>query len=253
MSRNLVHVLDVGIDAIDWEQSLSLISSWAVPKSSRYICICNVHSVFTCHVDDRFSKVIMESDLATPDGAPIAWMIRRMGVVTQQRINGPDLMWKYCAVASERGESIFLYGSTVETLELLKLKLILSFPRLIIAGSYSPPFRAITVDEDSAVVDLINSSGASTVWVGLGCPKQEFWMSEHRGRINAVMVGVGAAFDYHAGVIRRAPSWVQGVGFEWLFRLLCEPRRLWRRYLSSNIFFVLGACRQLFFRIFTSQ
>jgi N-acetylglucosaminyldiphosphoundecaprenol N-acetyl-beta-D-mannosaminyltransferase len=146
------------------------------------------------------------------------------------------------------GGPIFLYGSAPDTLSKLEEKLRVTFPQLRIAGSYSPPFRPLDVAEEAEVVARINSSGATTVWVSLGCPKQEKWMAKHRGHINAVMVGVGAAFDYHAETIKRAPKWMQDCGLEWLHRLASEPRRLWRRYLVTNTLFVLGAIRQLFFR-----
>jgi N-acetylglucosaminyldiphosphoundecaprenol N-acetyl-beta-D-mannosaminyltransferase len=185
------------------------------------------------------------ADIGTPDGAPEAWMLRRMGQYDQQRINGPDLMWRYCDQVQHSDQSIFFYGSTEETLIALKLKLLAAFPSLKIAGAISPPFRALTPEEDESIVDQINSSGAGVVWVSLGCPKQELWMAAHRGRINAVMVGVGAAFDYHAGTIKRAPKWMQDAGFEWLHRLLSEPRRLWKRYLFTNTLFIFAATKQL--------
>ncbi len=185
--------------------------------------------------------------MATPDGAPVAWMLRKLGYASQQRINGPDLMWKYCEQAAQRGEAIYLYGGTPDTLEILQRRLAEIFPGLRIAGAYSPPFRAVTNEEDAADVRRINASGASTVWVSLGCPKQEKWMAAHRGRVNAVMIGVGAAFDYHAGTIKRAPTWMQNAGLEWLHRLCSEPRRLWRRYLVTNTLFMIGAAKQLIF------
>jgi N-acetylglucosaminyldiphosphoundecaprenol N-acetyl-beta-D-mannosaminyltransferase len=186
--------------------------------------------------------------MVTPDGAPVAWMVRRLGYSDQQRINGPDLMWKYCALAAHRGESIYLYGGTPETLGTLQRRLVREFPGLRVAGAYSPPFRTLTAAEDATAVASINASGAGTVWVSLGCPKQETWMATHRGRVNAVMIGVGAAFDYHAGTVHRAPLPVQRLGLEWLYRLISEPRRLWRRYLITNTLFVFGAARQLMFR-----
>jgi N-acetylglucosaminyldiphosphoundecaprenol N-acetyl-beta-D-mannosaminyltransferase len=156
-------------------------------------------------------------------------------------------MWKYCALAAHRGESIYLYGGEPETLGTLQRRLVQEFPGLRVAGAYSPPFRTLTAAEDATAVASINASGAGTVWVSLGCPKQETWMAAHRGRVNAVMIGVGAAFDYHAGTVRRAPLPVQRLGLEWLYRLISEPRRLWRRYLITNTLFVLGAARQLMF------
>lgn len=245
-NRNIVPVLQAGIDAVAWSEALTRISTWAAARESRYVCICNAHSVVTAKLDADFGAVIAEADLATPDGAPVAWMIRKLGYPAQQRINGPDLMWKYCELAAQtRGESIYLYGGTPATLEILQRRLTEAFPTLRVAGAESPPFRALTDDEDAATVARINASGAGTVWVSLGCPKQEKWMAAHRGRINAVMIGVGAAFDYHAGTIRRAPQWMQNTGLEWLHRLCSEPRRLWRRYLVTNTLFVIGAGRQL--------
>jgi len=175
-------------------------------------------------------------------------MVRKLGFKDQQRINGPDLMWRYFAQAALRNESVYLYGGTPETLEILQARMAQEFAGLKVVGAFSPPFRTITPAEDAQAVQRINASGAGTVWVSLGCPKQEKWMAAHRGRINAVMVGVGAAFDYHAGTIQRAPLWMQNNGLEWLHRLASEPRRLWRRYLVTNTLFIVGAVRQLVFR-----
>ncbi len=244
-SRTLSSVIDAPIDSLNWSQALTRLACWAASHESRYVCICNVHSVVTARQDQAFAKVIHEADMATPDGAPVAWLMRRLGVARQERINGPDLMWRYCAEAALRDESIYLYGGMPETLEILQRKLLGQFPGLTIAGAYSPPYRQLTAEEDAAVVQAINASGAGTVWVSLGCPKQEQWMAEHRGRINAVMVGVGAAFDYHAGTIQRAPLWMQRNGLEWLHRVCSEPRRLWKRYLVTNSLFICYAGRQL--------
>lgn len=243
--RPLTSVIGAPIDAMNWQQVLTRLSDWAANKESRYICICNAHSVVSARQDQAFSNVIHNADMATPDGAPVAWLMRRLKLTTQERINGPDLMWRYCAEAELRDESIYLYGGMPQTLETLKIRLMAQFPRLKISGAYSPPYRKLSDEEDEAVVSTINASGAGTVWVSLGCPKQELWMAEHRGRINAVMIGVGAAFDYHAGTIKRAPLWMQRNGLEWLYRLCSEPRRLWKRYLLTNTLFIIYAGRQL--------
>ena len=255
VKRKLKNVLGVPIDVLNWNEALERLIVWGRDRQSRYVCICNVHSVVTASQDAEFGRVVLEADMATPDGAPVAWMMRKLGHADQQRINGPDLMWKYCELNSgldarlqENDGGVFFYGSTEETLAVLQSKLLTAFPRLKIAGAISPPFRKLTSEEDDAIVEQINASGAGTVWVSLGCPKQELWMAAHRGRINAVMVGVGAAFDYHAGTIKRAPKWMQDSGLEWFHRLASEPRRLWRRYLVTNSLFVLGAVRQLLFR-----
>lgn len=241
-------VLDAPIDVLSWNSALERISTWSKNHESRYICITNVHSVVTATQDPAFGQIVQGADMVTPDGAPVAWMLRKLGHTSQERINGPDLMWKYCALAAERGESIYLYGGAPETLSILQGVLAHSFPALKVAGAYSPPFRALTQAEDEEIVTRINASGAGSVWVSLGCPKQEKWMADHRGKINAVMVGVGAAFDYHAGTIKRAPLWMQHAGLEWLHRLCSEPRRLWRRYFVTNSLFILLAGKQLLAR-----
>ncbi len=245
LTRHLEQVLSASIDVISWSEALQTIHEWASRHESRYICICNVHSVVTATQDAEFERVINEADLATPDGAPIAWMLRRLGFPQQQRINGPDLMIKYCEQAALRGESVFLYGGTPETMQRLQPALLQRFPTLKIAGAISPPFRPLTPAEDAEVIATINASKAGTVWVSLGCPKQEKWMAAHRHRIQAVMIGVGAAFDYHAGTTRRAPMWMQNHGLEWLHRMASEPGRLSGRYLHTNSIFLFKALHQL--------
>jgi N-acetylglucosaminyldiphosphoundecaprenol N-acetyl-beta-D-mannosaminyltransferase len=248
VGRTRVSVIGAPIDAISWDETCAVITGWAHRRESRYVCICNVHSVITAQQDPDFHDVIQQADMATPDGAPVAWMMRRLGYRDQMRINGPDLMFRYCAQAARRDERVFLYGNTPETLETLQARLHQAFPTLQIAGCYSPPFRPLTPEEDDAIVQRINASGAGTVWVSLGCPKQERWMAAHRGRINAVMIGVGAAFDYHAGTLQRAPMWMQQHGLEWLHRFWSEPRRLGRRYLVTNTSFLLQVVKQLLLR-----
>jgi N-acetylglucosaminyldiphosphoundecaprenol N-acetyl-beta-D-mannosaminyltransferase len=235
--RRGAYVLDTHIDACNWEEALSRIVSWASHHQSRYVTLCNVHSVVTASQDPVFNEVLAQSDLALPDGAPVAWALRREGFAQQQRINGPDLTWRYLAVAEKIGQSVFFYGSTPETLSKLEARIKKAFPKLRIAGMVSPPYRELSAEEDQAYIDQINRSGANVLFVGLGCPKQEAWMAAHRGRIQAVMLGVGAAFDYHAGTIKRAPLWMQKASLEWLYRLLSEPRRLAKRYASTNSVF----------------
>lgn len=206
--------------------------------------ICNVHVVVSASRDAACRAIINDSDMATPDGTPVAWMLRRQGFFGQPRISGPDLMWALCERAAAEGLPVYCYGSTEETLALLQARLHAAFPAVQLSME-SPPFRVFDPEEDAATVDRINASGAGIVFVGLGCPKQERWMAEHRGRVNAVMIGVGAAFDFHAGTVKRAPVWMREHGPEWLHRLLSEPRRLWKRYLVTNTLFLVGAARQL--------
>ena len=246
--RKLGSVLGASIDAVTWDDAIGDIVLAGAEHASRYICICNVHSVVTSTRDAEFRRAVNTADMATPDGAPIAWAMRRLGFPAQERINGPDLMWKYLQAAQKMQQTVFFYGSTPATLARLHKRLQRHFPRLKIGGLHSPPFHPLAAREDQAEVALINRSGAHVVLVGLGCPKQEKWMAAHRGRIHAVMIGVGAAFDYHAGVVRRAPPWWQQHGLEWLYRLMSEPRRLLKRYAVSNTLFVIGFARQLFNR-----
>lgn len=240
------NVIGSPIDMLDWDVAIQRISAWAHDHESRVVCICNAHSVVTARMDSQFGQILREADMATPDGAPVAWLLRRLGSIGQTRINGPDLMLKYCEHTAKAKESIYLYGASKSTLDVLERFLVSRFPGLTIAGAHSPPYRDLTPVEDEVVVKSINESGARIVWVSLGCPKQEKWMHEHRGRVNAVMIGVGAAFDYHAGSIKRAPLWMQRNGLEWLHRFLSEPRRLWKRYLVTNTLFLWFATCQLF-------
>lgn len=242
--RTICMVLDARIDVLGWHQVLDRLLGWARRRESRYVAICNSHVVVSATQDPFYGAVIKNADLATPDGAPVAWIMRKQGFPRQERICGPDLMWALCEHCAAEGIPVYCYGSTEDTLAKLDQNLRVSFPALKISIE-SPPFRALSDDEDADAVQRINESGAGIVFVGLGCPKQERWMAEHRGRVNAVMIGVGAAFDFHAGMVRRAPAWMRESGLEWLHRLLSEPRRLWRRYLVTNTLFVIGAVQQL--------
>lgn len=232
-------ILDSFIDAISWREVMDVLLQWAKGRQSSYVCVCNVHVLVTAKQDPEFLRIVNAADMATPDGMPLAWVLRRIGFQHQERINGPDLMWRLCGQAAEKGLSIFLYGSTPETLGRLIDNLKIAFPQLAIAGVHSPPFRLLSDEEDQEIIELINGSGAHIMFVGLGCPKQEFWMATHRGKIRAVMIGVGAAFDCHAGTVTRAPIWMQRSGLEWLFRLIYEPKRLWKRYLVTNSLFLI--------------
>jgi N-acetylglucosaminyldiphosphoundecaprenol N-acetyl-beta-D-mannosaminyltransferase len=182
--------------------------------------------------DRKVAQILNDADVATPDGMPVVWALRSFGCRKQQRVYGPTLMLEICRRAAETGQRIFLYGGREDTLPLLISRLQNQFPRLLIAGSYSPPFRPLTEAEEEDVQYHINSSDADIVFVGISTPKQEKWMHEHRHCFSGVtMIGVGAAFDFHAGRTKQAPGWMQRRGLEWLFRLLMEPARLWKRYL----------------------
>jgi N-acetylglucosaminyldiphosphoundecaprenol N-acetyl-beta-D-mannosaminyltransferase len=243
--RQRQDVIGAKIDVVYWGGAVATILRWAAARESRYVCACNVHSVVTAQRDERLAAAVRGADMAVPDGAPVAWLMRKSGVDAQQRVPGPDLMWRYFAAAALYGESIFLLGGSVDTLARLRARIEATFPGLRVIGTHSPPYRALNDEEDAALVQMLNDSGATTVWVALGCPKQEIWMAEHRDRVRAVLIGVGAAFGFHAGTLRRAPAWMQRLSLEWLHRLLSEPRRLWRRYLTTNTLFIVAAARQL--------
>lgn len=245
INRVTTTILSTRIDALSWEQLLGRIVRWAQAGQSRMICLCNVHSVVSARHDEALSNALKKADLNLPDGAPIAWLMRQRSWPEQQRLSGPDLMWQLMREAEKLQLSVFLMGATPATLGRLRGILGNAFPRLMIAGSLSPPFRPLSEIEHGGFVDQINRSGANIVLIGLGCPKQEIWMAEHGDTIRAVMIGVGAAFDYHAGSLRRAPPVWQRFGFEWLYRLLQEPRRLARRYLLTNTLFLLALPAEL--------
>lgn len=238
-------VLGIAVDLISWPSAIDRIFGWAAAGESRLVCLCNVHSLVTGRNDHAHRNALQEADLVAPDGAPVAWMLRRLGAPKQERISGPDLMWRCCAEAARRGISVYLYGGSQPALIALEQRLTASFPGLNIAGSYSPPFRSLSAEEDDLIVRRINESGAKLVWVGLGCPKQEAWMHAHRDRLHSVLVGVGAAFDFHSGALKRAPGWMQSSGLEWLHRLAQDPVRLARRYIVSNAVFMFSALVEL--------
>lgn len=233
-------VLGTPVDVLRGSEAAERIYEWAARRQSRTVCVCNVHSVITARRNAAHAEAIESADLVTPDGAPVAWMLRSKGHRGQERISGPDLMWNCCRAAAERGIEMFFYGATPDVLQRLEVRLSRAFSGIKIVGTFSPPFRKLSAEEDLAVVDMINRSGARIVWVGLGCPKQEAWLLAHHGRVNAVMVGVGAAFDFHAGVINRAPLWIRQSGLEWLHRLCQDPRRLATRYFVTNTMFIIA-------------
>lgn len=238
-------VLAAPISPVSFAQAQDCVLAWGRVHESRFVVLANVHVVVTATQEADFGRTVTAADLATPDGAPVAWMLRRLGHADQERVSGPDLMWALLSRCASEGLPVYLYGSTPETLAALQARAAQAFPGLQVAGAESPPFRALKPEEDEAAVQRINASGAGLVFVGLGCPKQEHWMLAHRGRINAVMLGVGAAFDFHAGTVSRAPLWMREHGLEWLHRLASEPRRLWKRYLVTNTLFILLSARQL--------
>jgi len=209
------------------------------PAPARIVCVTSVHGLMIARDDVAFRQVLNAADVVTPDGMPVVWALRSFGERRQERVYGPTLMLELCKMAAGAGLRIFLFGSRPEVLPALERNLRNRFPALAIAGAYSPPFRPVTADEEAQIQRLIQDADPDVIFVGISTPKQERWMWEHRNLLpRVVFIGVGAAFDFHAGRIRQAPSWVQRHGLEWAFRLLSEPRRLWRRYLLQTPWFI---------------
>ena len=244
-------ILNTRVDATSYEDACDRIQSWAAAKKSCYIVAANVHVVMTGYWQRSFQRLINGAALVTPDGMPLVMGLRLLGVQHQPRVYGPDLMLAWCDRAAKVGISIYLYGGTASMLETLQQRLTDRFPELTIAGSYAPPFRPLTPKEEQRDRDRIHASGASVVFVGLGCPKQEEWMARQQGNLQAVMIGVGAAFSFHSGEVSQAPRWMMAWGMEWLYRFMMEPGRLWQRYLINNpAFVVLFGCQLFKARLF---
>jgi N-acetylglucosaminyldiphosphoundecaprenol N-acetyl-beta-D-mannosaminyltransferase len=239
MSEKYANVLGVKISAINMTMALDLIGKWIENKEQNYVTVTGVHGVIESQRDAEIKLIHNRAGMVTPDGMPMVWANHRQGNRHVSRVYGPDLMLSVCERSLQAGYKHFLYGGATGVPELLKEKLIKRFPGLQIVGTYSPPFRPLTQQEDDAVCKMINKSGADIVWIGLSTPKQERWMADHMGKVSAiVMLGVGAAFDFHAGLKSQAPRWLQRSGFEWFYRLITEPRRLAGRYLINNFLFL---------------
>lgn len=234
-----VSVLGMRVDPTSYREVTEKVIAWAQVGESRYVCVANVHMVMEAYDDPVFRNIVNSADLVTPDGMPLVWMLRRQGFPEQERVYGPELTLRVCQAAAEEGVPVGFYGGKPEVLRALVDQLKRRFPLLKVAYAYSPPFRPLSRAEEQEVIQAIRASGARILFVGLGCPKQERWMAAHKGRVPAVMLGVGAAFDIHAGRVRQAPLWVQKLGLEWLFRLVQEPRRLWSRYFKHNPRFMM--------------
>jgi N-acetylglucosaminyldiphosphoundecaprenol N-acetyl-beta-D-mannosaminyltransferase len=227
-------------------QTLEAIDEWVMQRQPHYVCVTNVHVVMECQYAETLRQTLNTADLVTPDGMPLVWVSRLRGFSQTERVAGPDLILEVCQRSVSKGYRHFLYGGPPGVPERLAKHLGQQIPGLQVCGTYSPPFRELTPQEDEQVIQLINGANPDIVWVGLGAPKQEYWMRRHVGLLTApVMIGVGAAFDLHSGLKKRAPRWMQRWGLEWLFRLLSEPKRLWRRYLIFNPAFVVLALLQL--------
>ena len=242
------NLLDIPVTCLPFEEQIMLILRWAKARTSKVVCLANVHMLIEAYHDRSFSNVLHEADLITPDGKPLVMMLRRLGIKHQNQVAGMDVFLNLCDLAQQTGVKIYLLGSTEKILKKMERKLSHEYPILQVAGMKAIPYIAtkdIPKTYDGELVKEIDRSGAGIIFVCLGCPKQEIWMSHYKNSIQGVMVGVGAVFSMYAGVNPRAPRWVQQVGMEWLYRLLQEPKRLWWRYGSTIPLFIYLASRQL--------
>lgn len=237
-------ILKTNINVTDMDKTIAYITDNLEELRGDYICVSNVHTTVMAFRDESYRKVQNSGAMALPDGQPLSIVSRRRGYSEAQRVPGPDLMPAILHLSEEKGYRHYFYGSTPETLEKLRKVLLDRFPKLQIVGMYAPPFRPLTEEEDQEAVRQINESGADFVWVALGAPKQEKWMYEHRGRVNGLMIGVGAAFDFIAGTVRRAPMWMQKLCLEWVYRICQDPKRMFPRYVSTNFAFLWHVHRE---------
>ncbi|MEV6284931.1 WecB/TagA/CpsF family glycosyltransferase [Kribbella sp. NPDC051770] len=240
-----VDVLGIHVSVTDLDDTVETFGKWISAGERQLVCVADMNALLHARADAELTEVYNSSGLTLPDGMPLVWSGKRAGFDRMARVCGPDLLERVMAEAAERGWSQYFYGGADGVPEKLRDTFTGRHPRLRVAGAYSPPYRALSPEEDAAIVDELNASGADIVWVGLGAPKQERWMAEHRDRLTApILIGVGAAFDFHTGRLDRAPLWMQRSGLEWSYRLYKEPRRLWKRYVLGIPRFVVGVLRQ---------
>lgn len=239
------YILGGHVNASTYEKSLEWAMKHARAGESRYVCFSTVHMIMESYDSAEFRSILNDADFVNTDGMPLVWVLRLLGFREAKRVTAPDLTLMLCEAAANEDMPIGFYGGSQECLDRLTANLKQKYPKLKIAYAYSPPFRPLTTDEDAEITRKIAESGARLLFMGLGCPKQERWMKDHRGRVPAIMLGVGATFDFHAGTVKRAPNWMQNLGLEWFYRILAEPRRLWKRYLTTNPRFLVMAALQV--------
>ena len=240
------NILGVGISAISLSEAVQTIGHWIAHSERHYINVCTVHTVMECFYNEKLREIVNHSSMATPDGMPLVWLARYYGFHETTRVYGPDLMMEFCKYSVASGYRHFFYGGGTGVAQELAEVLTVRLPGFQVVGSHSPPFRNVGEMEESSVIEEINATNPDIIWVGLGTPKQDFWVSNHRPILNApVLIAVGAAFDFHTGRIRQAPKWIQKYGLEWLFRLSVEPKRLAYRYLVYNPLFIMHILLQL--------
>ncbi len=242
----LIDILGVKISVVDIPKACAYIEGCIARQDKTYICVAPVSTVVDCQKDAEYRRIVNGAGMTTPDGVPVVWLGKLRGEKTIERTYGPDLMRAFCDLSRQQGYRHYFFGGTPENNELLIQKLKNNFSGIEIAGSCAPPLRSTGEIEGQPILDQINEANPDVLWVGLGSPKQDYWMRNHRGRLDVpVMIGVGAAFDFIAGTKRQAPLWMRRAGLEWLFRLCCEPGRLWKRYLFGNTQFIYFLIRDM--------
>lgn len=237
-------ILNTNINVTTMQDTVDYLTENLEDLRGNYICVSNVHTTMTSFRDSAYNVVQNSGAMALPDGKPLSIVCRSRGFYDAGRVPGPDLMPKIFQISKEKGYRHYFYGGSQETLDKLKMELLRLYPWLNIVGIYSPPYRPLTKEEDEAAVDRINAAKPDFIWVALGAPKQEIWMYEHQFKVTGLMLGVGAAFDFHAGTVKRAPGWMQELCLEWLYRLIQDPRRLFTRYLTTNASFLFHVIRE---------
>jgi N-acetylglucosaminyldiphosphoundecaprenol N-acetyl-beta-D-mannosaminyltransferase len=241
-----VNVLGVGISVLNLQTALTAIADAARARRKGYICVTGVHGVMEAQNDEAFRTILNSALLCTPDGMPMVWVGRLTGHREMNRVYGPDLMLDVCAWSEKNPCRHFFFGGAPGVAKMLAEKLQARFPKLEVAGTFTPPFRPLRADEEKQLVEMVRVAQPDIFWVGLSTPKQESFMAEFLPKLDAtLMIGVGAAFDFHAGCVKQAPRWMQRSGLEWCYRLYCEPRRLWKRYLRNNPLFLIKIAAQL--------
>ncbi|MFM2061644.1 MAG: hypothetical protein RLZZ507_1314 [Cyanobacteriota bacterium] len=240
-----IDIIGSPVTALPFEVQINIILEWAISKVSKVICVANTHMLVEAYWHPDFSSVLKSADIVTPDGMPLVWMLKLMGAGTQNRVAGVDILLSLCKLAPLRDINLFFLGSDVVILEKMRKNLERVFPNVKIAGMEPLPFRPLTLQEDEEIIKKINDSGAGIVLVALGCPKQEYWMNQHKGKIQAVMIGLGGAFPVLAESHKRAPYWIRHLGGEWFYRLIQEPLRLFSRYSTTIPVFIWLALKQI--------
>jgi N-acetylglucosaminyldiphosphoundecaprenol N-acetyl-beta-D-mannosaminyltransferase len=233
------------VTALPFDAQMKVIVGWAQQRLSKMVCVANAHMLVEAHWNPDFAEVLEKADIVTSDGMPIVWMMKLLGVHTQERVAGMDILMKLCRLSTQHSLKVYFLGCQQSVLDQMQTRLAIDFPNLAIAGMEPLPFRPMTPEEDDNVLARIQASGAHLVFVSLGCPKQEKWMAQHRSRVQAVMIGLGGAFPVYGGIKKWAPRWVREAGLEWAYRLMQEPRRLAKRYGETNQAFLWLSLKQL--------